>query len=369
MRVRMIEESVEAPEGPSILAIDDHEDNLALLDTLLSNNGFRVRTAGDGPTGIALALVEQPDLILLDLAMPGMDGFEVLERLLKERATARTPVIVLTANHEADMVERGLALGATEYLSKPIQHAELVVRIRSALRLAAAEREIERLRRDFSSMLVHDMRGPLDGIRLTLGILRRQESQKSLRWGLLDSSLAAMEGLGHLMDDLLHANRMEDEGFAPRVHPLALSALVERSMRDLRPVAEESGLTLLAASPMDLPLALADPALVKRVLDNLVGNAIKFTDKGTVHISAQVVGDVVRVTVTDTGPGIARDALAHVFDRYYQLEHGETRRGGFGLGLAFCARAVTAMGGRIGADSEEGHGSTFWFTLPLARLS
>lgn len=362
----MLNEIAAARKSATILAIDDNEDNLALLDSLLSSKGFSVSTASDGPAGIALALARRPDLILLDLAMPGMDGFAVLERLRKEVLTARTPVIVLTANYrEANMVERGLALGATEYLTKPIQHEELVVRIRSALRLATAEREIERLRRDFASMLVHDMRGPLDGIRLTLGVLRRHEPLDSPRWALLDSSLGSLEGLGRLMDDLLHANRLEDEGFVPQSHPLTLSALIERSIRDLRPVAEESRLTLVAETAGELPLVMADPALLKRVLDNLVGNAIKFTEVGTVSVGATLAGDMVRVTVTDTGQGIPRAALARIFDRYYHLERrSEARQGGFGLGLAFCERAVMAMGGRIGADSEEGQGSTFWFTLP-----
>jgi signal transduction histidine kinase len=356
-----------APSG-TILAIDDHEDNLFLLETLLAGKGFRVRTALDGPAGLAIAKSERPDLILLDLAMPGMDGFEVLERLRQDVATQRIPVIVLTANYrEAAMVERGLALGATEYLTKPIQMDELVVRLRSALRLTTVERELERLRRDFASMLVHDMRAPLDAIRLTMGVLRRQEEAASSRWRMMDDAMGALEDVSRLMDDLLHANRLEDEGFTAKNHPLALSALFERSLRSLRPLAEERGLALAVAPTNALPMVMADPTLLKRVIDNLLGNALKFTEQGSIRLGAVREGDVVRVTVSDTGPGIPAEAQARIFDRYYHLERrAQTRQGSFGLGLAFCARAVAAMHGTIGVTSQEGLGSEFSFTLPIA---
>ena len=364
------------PVSGTILAIDDHEDNLFLLDSLLSGKGFTVLTALNGPDGLALARAERPDLILLDLAMPGMDGFEVLTRLREDRATARIPVIVLTATfRDADMVERGLELGATEYLTKPIQMDELVVRLRSALRLSAVERELERLRRDFASMLVHDMRAPLDGLRLTMSVLRRQESNDSPRWRLFDSprwrlfddALGSLEDVNRLMEDLLHANRLEDASFAAKSHPLALSALAERSLRAMRPIAEERGLALVVEPLGELPMVQADTALLKRVLDNMIGNALKFTESGEVRVAARREGDHVRLSVADTGPGIPAEAQQRIFDRYYHLERRQkTRQGSFGLGLAFCERAVAAMGGRIGVESVEGQGSEFWIMLPVA---
>ncbi|MFN3430061.1 MAG: response regulator [Candidatus Sericytochromatia bacterium] len=352
----------------TVLAIDDHEDNLFLLDSLLSGKGFQVLTALNGPDGLAIAHARRPDLIVLDLAMPGMDGFEVLTRLRQDRLTAKIPVIVLTANYrEAAMVERGLELGATEYLTKPIQMDELVVRLRSALRLSAVERELERLRRDFASMLVHDMRAPLDAIRLTMGVMRRQEPEETPRHRMLDDAMGALEDVNRLMDDLLHANRLEDEGFTAKLQPVSLSVLLERSLRSLRPIAEERGLALDVTEPGDMPPVLADPALLKRVIDNLLGNALKFTEQGHVRLEAAPDGDAARVCIRDTGPGIPAEARERIFDRYYHIERRKrTRQGSFGLGLAFCAQAVAAMGGAIGVTSEEGRGSAFWFTLPLA---
>jgi signal transduction histidine kinase len=216
-------------------------------------------------------------------------------------------------------------------------------------------------------MLVHDMRAPLDGIKLTLGVLRRQEQLGTPRWELMDQALGSLEDVHRLMDELLHANRLEDETFQPGAHPLALGALLERSLRTFRPMAEERGLALLVAGMDELPPVMADTAVLKRVLDNLIGNALKFTEAGSVRVSAERAGGALKVMIADTGPGIPADARARVFDRYYHVERRKTnRQGGFGLGLAFCEKAVAAMGGRIGVDERPGGGSIFWFTLPEA---
>lgn len=351
-----------------ILAIDDQEDNLALLRVILASRGYGVLTAADGPAGLALARERRPDLILLDLAMPGMDGFEVLVRLRGDRELGRLPVIILTAaGRDAATVERGLALGATEYLTKPIQMDELAVRIASALRLAAAEQELAQLRHDFATMLVHDMRAPLDGLQLALGVLRRQEPEPSPRAELLAAAVEAIADLGGLVDGLLHANRLEDEGFRPDLAPVALAPLVARRLTLLRPLAAAKDLALTTDLPADLPPVLADPALLARVIDNLVGNAVKFTDAGTIALTAAATPEAVRLAVRDTGPGIPDAVKARIFDRYFHVaRRRESHQGGFGLGLAFCERAVAAMGGTITVQDAPGGGAVFTITLPPA---
>lgn len=347
----------------TVLAIDDQPDNLALLAAQLGAQGLAVLTADDGPAGLALAASARPDLILLDMAMPGMDGFEVLERLRASRETKAIPVVILTAERrDAAMVERGLALGAAEYLTKPIRMDELGVRVKSVLKLAKAERELAQLRTDFASMLAHDMRAPLDGLRLTLGVLRRQEDPASPRWNLLDAALGAVEEVGGMVDDLLHANRLEDEGFRADLAPVSLGPLVARCAASLQPLAVARGLVLATGVPEGLPLVSADAALVKRVLDNLVGNAIKFTPAGTITVTAAPVDGAVALTVRDTGPGIADERKARIFDRYYRVDGGAA---GFGLGLAFCERAAAAMGGTITVADAPGGGAAFTVTLPL----
>lgn len=350
-----------------ILVIDDQEDNLVLLDAVLSSKGFEVATVDNGPAGLTAAWTTPPELILLDLAMPGMDGFQVLERLRADRRTQRTPVIVLTANYRnPEMVDRGLALGATEYLTKPLQMEELVVRIRSALRLAVAERELARLRRDFASMLVHDMRAPLDGVKLVLGTLMRHETPESPRYTLMDQAKTALATVGGLMDDLLQTNRLEEEGFTPQTRSVQLGDVVHASLSTLEPVAQAKHLSLTATGFDALPAVQADPGLLRRVLDNLISNALKFTETGAVTLTATTDAATVRISVRDTGPGIPPEVSERVFDRYFQIEQRQQlKQAGFGLGLAFCQRAVEAMDGRIGVTSIPGQGSTFWFTLPV----
>ncbi|MEB3198880.1 MAG: hybrid sensor histidine kinase/response regulator [Candidatus Sericytochromatia bacterium] len=352
-----------------ILVIDDQEDNLALMDAILDARGFGVLLAQDGPTGLKMAREHSPDLILLDLAMPGMDGFQVLEQLRQSARTRRIPVVILTANaREAALVERGLELGATEYLTKPIQMDELVVRLRSVLRLSQAERELDRLRRDFASMLVHDMRAPLDGVRLTLGVLKRQEEEGSTRWIMLDHATTATEEVAALVDGLLQASALEEEGFVPNFQRVELGPLIKRCLTILRPMAVSRGLAMSAAVPPDLPAVRTDPDLVKRLIENLLANALKFTPEGAVQICARTVEDRLLVEVHDTGPGIPDVDKARIFDRYAQ-GGGESggRQRGYGLGLAFCHRAMTALGGAIRVEDAPGGGSVFSFSLPLEK--
>jgi two-component system sensor histidine kinase/response regulator len=349
-----------------ILIIDDQEDNLALLETVLLPQGFRVLTADSGAKGLALAKARKPDLILLDLAMPGMDGFAVLEALKSDPLTRLTPVIVLTANYrEAAMVQRGFELGATEYLTKPIKMDELLVRLHTTLRLARAEQELDNLRRGFSAMLVHDLRAPMDGVKLAIAVLTRQEPADSPRLELLKDATLALDGMGRLVDDLLHVHQLETAMQVTHPRNLDLEKSLDTFVRPFRGLAEAKGVNVIIEHPAGPLRVFADAPLLERVMDNLISNALKFTEVGEIRVRSVQEGDFARISVADTGPGIAEEALPRIFDRFYHVARRQaTRQGGFGLGLAFCEGAIKAMGGAIGVDSKVGQGSTFWFTIP-----
>lgn len=353
-----------------ILVIDDQEDNLALMEATLGARGFRVKLAQSGASGLAMVREEQPDIILLDLAMPEMDGFEVLQALQAEPLHRRIPVVILTANlREAPMVEKGLQLGATEYLTKPIQMDELVVRLRSVLRLAIAERELERMRRDFASMLVHDMRAPLDGIRLSLSVLKRQEPEANARQAMIEHAIAAADEVGGLIDNLLQTNQLDEEGFKPDFRAIQVSELIKRCLLVMRPVALAHQINLVTEVPESLPAVEADLDLARRVLENLLANAIKFSDRGEVTISTAASAGSVAISVQDQGPGIPDELKGQIFNRYFRLSSTDRElRRGFGLGLAFCERAVTAMGGTIWVEDAPSGGSIFTFTLRQASV-
>lgn len=350
-----------------VLVVDDHDDNLILLKMVLEARGLGCLTATDGLQGLTVAQAERPDLILLDLEMPIMDGFAMLEALKADTRTRDIPVIILTATYLQPLsVERGLGLGADEYLTKPINTEELLVRIRSVIRTRKAERDLQQLRQDLASMLVHDLRSPLEGIGIALNLILTQNLPETDAKQLVGMARDQILGLSRMVEELVEFHRVES-GMAVAPEPLPPRTLLEDLVAETRLLAQDKGLALDLELGADVPLIMADPRIIKRVLANLVSNALKFTVEGSVTLRACLQDDLVRFEVSDTGPGIPPDELERIFDKYFHIRRRKERpEHGFGLGLAFCKFAVEEHGGKIGVLSQEGSGSTFWFSLPLA---
>lgn len=356
-----------APEM-RILVVDDHEDNLALLKMILEARGLGYLGATDGFDGLELARDERPDLILLDLEMPGMDGFSMLEALKANSLTRQIPVIILTATYlEPKSVERGLSLGADEYLTKPINPEELLVRIRSVIRVRKAERELNQLRKDFTSMLVHDLRSPLEGVGIALNLCLTQELPEKDSRQLVAMARDQILDLSQLIGDLLELHRAES-GMTVVPEPMNPHYLLSDVVNESELVARDRNLTLELKAPRQMPPVSGDRRILKRVLGNLVSNALKFTVEGGIVLRARAYEGVLRIEVEDSGPGIPPAELDRIFDKYFHIKRRKEKpEHGFGLGLAFCKAAVEEHGGRIGVSSELGRGSTFWLELPLAQ--
>lgn len=353
-----------------VLVVDDHDDNLILLKMVLEARGLGCLTATDGLQGLAIAQAERPDLILLDLEMPIMDGFAMLEALKADSRTHGIPVIILTATYlQPTSVERGLGLGADEYLTKPINTEELLVRIRSVIRTRKAERELQQLRKDLASMLVHDLRSPLEGIGIALNLILTQNLPEADSKQLVGMARDQILGLSKMVEELVEFHRVES-GMAVMAEPLPAQALIEEVMAESALLAQDKGLQLRCEIAEDVPLLMGDRRILKRVLANLVSNALKFTSEGEVALRACLHSDLLRFEVADTGPGIPPDELTRIFDKYFHIRRRKERpEHGFGLGLAFCKFAVEEHGGKIGVSSELGRGTTFWVALPLAETS
>ena len=352
-----------------ILVVDDHDDNLILLKMVLEARGLACLTATDGMQGLAIAQAERPDLILLDLEMPVMDGFAMLEALKADSRTAGIPVIILTATYLQPLsVERGLSLGADEYLTKPINTEELLVRIRSVVRTNKTEKELQQLRQDLASMLVHDLRSPLEGIGIALNLILTQPLPEADAKQLVGMARDQILGLSKMVEELVEFHRVES-GMAVAPEPLAARDLLEAAVADADLVAKDKGLSLVKTMDPDVPPVMGDPRIIKRVLANLVSNALKFTASGEVALRVYRHEDMIRFEVQDTGPGIPPSELERIFDKYFHIRRRKERpEHGFGLGLAFCKFAIEEHGGKIGVISREGEGSTFWFSLPEARV-
>lgn len=353
----------------TLLVVDDSENNRLLIRHLFDEPGYRVIEAADGMQALATVRADRPDCILLDVVMPGMSGFEVLERLQADPRTREIPVIILTATGDnIESVERGLVGGAVDYVTKPILPQRLFVRVRGALERHRLLQEVQSLRAAFTSMLVHDLRSPLTAIRGYLELLRASAeaapiSDRQGRYlGRIDQ---ACQQMLRLIGEILDASKLEAGKLDLDRRSVDLAALGAAVVEQLAPLAEQRRITLTFEGAAGPPVT-ADPGRLEQVVMNLVGNALKFTPEGgVVTVEVADEGTESELSVTDNGPGITAEELPLLFERFSQGRAGRlTRDAGTGLGLVICRHIVEAHGGRIRVESQPGKGSRFAFRLP-----
>lgn len=371
------EQNTEQKKDPVILVVDDTEDNLDLLEFALKRKPVEMIRANSGMECLSLARERQPDVILLDIQMPEMDGFETLRRLRDNPATAKIPVIFLTAQRkEPESIEKGLLMGVDEYLTKPIDTDELLVRTKTLVRIKRMEAELERTKADFMAMLVHDLRSPLAGIKDVIEFFRELEKSGGTltpdHFTLLAASQESAERMLQLINNLLDLSKFEAGKITLNKEPLSVRRVVEKAAKQMEFQFRQRKITLRTDVAEDLPDVTADASKISQVLMNLLSNALKFSGSGgtvTISVSPTKGGagghDGVAVAITDTGMGIPQEEIPGIFQRYKQASSARrVRQKGTGLGLAICKLIVEAHGGQIGVTSEPGK-TTFRFTLPL----
>lgn len=370
-----------------VLIVDDSAPSLKLMRYELEKAGFRVLTASSGREGLSLARCERPDLILLDVLMPEMDGFEACRRLKACPELCSTPVLMWTALDSTGDIVRGLEAGAQDYVTKPFVPAVLRARIDAALRakrahdaLRKSNEALERsqraahqaldVRNEFLSHVSHELRTPLTSVHQFLSILLDglagglNEEQREY----LEIAFRNAKQLRSMIGDLMDVTRLQNGKLRVTPRPLDLGGAVGDLVRGQLGLAEARGLEL-AHQLEPIPEVLADEVRVRQVLSNLVENAIKFTPEGgriDVHAGRDPERPgFVRVSVRDTGCGVDPSARERIF-RYMQQEEDDDWRSrkGLGIGLYICRELVTRQGGRIWVEAAEGKGSTFCFTVP-----
>jgi signal transduction histidine kinase len=362
-----------SPARADVVIVDDAPDNLHLLIELLTGQGHRVRAFPDGPSALRAVQRRRPGLVLLDVAMPGMDGYEVCRRLRADPRTREVPVLFLSAREDAADKVRAFESGGLDFVTKPFQPAEVLARV--ALQLDLARRRaalaesyrtlqgLEEARDALTHMVAHDIRSPLWGVDVALGaaVEALAGREAAVRRTLERARGSVAEALG-LVSTMLELSRLQQDRMPLHLREFDLAALSREVVRDL---SARAGRRRLAVRGGPRLTVRADPEVVRRVLANLVGNAVKFTgDDGRIAVSLAADGGTVRVEVEDDGIGVAETDQARLFSgQAPRVEAGGTR--GFGLGLAFVGVAVAAHGGAVGVRSRPGAGSTFWFTLPL----
>ena len=359
---------------PKILIVDDAPHNIEVLRGVLRKS-YRCSVATSGKKAIKIATSKKPpDLILLDIMMPGMDGYEVCRRLKAKKRTRDIPVIFVTARKEVKAEFQGFEAGAVDYIIKPIRPAIVEARVATQLKLRQQQLDLEKqyselcrlqsLRDSLTHMIVHDLRSPLTGLCGFLELFRMEADRLSEdHRDYLRQCMDNAQALLTMINDLLDINRLESGKLPLDKAPCHIGDMLQKAVKMLGALAEDHRISVNAPEEITVD---CDRRIVTRVIMNLIGNALKFSPGDSQIIVDTAHGqDCVRVSVHDSGCGIPEEYREKIFEKFGQVEARENRqKHSTGLGLTFCKLAIEAHGGAIGVDSKLGEGSTFWFTLP-----
>ena len=403
-----------------ILVVEDSPTQAREVELILQSAGHELRVAGDGEAALAAMKDVHFDLVLTDILMPGMSGYELCRLINADASTADVPVVLLTSLHDPMDVIQGLECGADNFISKPYEPDHLVARIGNILENRAHRRahpnaagvdvlfmgkhftvgsskeqiidllvstfedsvrtnrqlerrqeellRAQRQKEELAALVVHDLKNPLNGISLIAQLLVRdknlsEDGRDSVR--RLQSSSSAML---RMIVDLLDISRSEDGQLVPRPSTIDLGELLQEVGAAMSYAAQQRKTTIVVEPPPPGTKFQADRDLLTRVLQNIVDNSIKYTPAGSqVRVEAPHRGDGwTEICVRDNGPGVPLAYREKIFDKYVQLEpdaHGHLRSSR-GLGLAFCRLAIEAHGGTIGIEDNQPHGSSFCVRLP-----
>ncbi len=365
-----------------ILVVDDNEQNRALLQATLEDEAYEVLVAANGEQALELFEARQPRCVLLDVRMPGMDGFEVCRRIRSLPHGSETAIVFLTAQRDVETFDAAQEAGGDDFLTKPLQTAELLLRVRAAIRLHRMGAELREqydlvrhqrddlmrlhlLKERLSSFVVHDLKNPVNAMDLRAQMALRDPDLPERARNSLLKIREETRNLSRLIMNLLDISKGEGGVLSPRTGMVATEAWTEEVISEFAPQAQAAEVKL--AWDVQALQIVGDVDLLRRVLANLIDNAIRHApEDSTVRIVARADGEHLRLEVIDEGPGIPDGLRERVFDPYVQIQTNGTTRGGRGLGLAFCRTAVEAHGGTIVAEPG-GPGATIVVRLPLTQ--
>ena len=366
------------PIPDTLMIVDDEPENLNVLGELLRQNGWAVRAFPRGEMALAAARNEPPALVLLDIRMPDLDGYEVCRRFKADARLSQIPILFISALTAPADITAGFACGGVDYIAKPFRESEVLARVHTHLALRAAYvkldqehaqlRLLERHRDMLTHMLVHDLRSPLQVIGGHLEMIA-DAAAGQLPAQVQESLQCAIHGarrLSQMVSTVVDLSRMETTGIP--LHPQALPVAQILAAAQAQALDPTSSRRVIQQLPASGPPLWCDLDLTTRIVVNLLANALKHSPPGSeIVLGAEVVPAGVRIWVRDHGPGIPAAYHQQIFDKFgvIDLPSGD-HPPSTGLGLAFCKLAVEAQAGTLGVDSPPAQGSTFWFTLPAA---
>ena len=364
------------PEESVILVVDDSMQNLKLLGNMLNEWNFQIALAKNGKEALSLAPKIIPSLILLDIMMPEMDGFEVCEKLKNDDRTTDIPIIFLTAKTSQDDIIKGFKLGGVDYITKPFNQDELMMRIQTHLELKAARDKIQQQAEELKqsnatkdkmfSVISHDLRAPLGGIKSMMDLVFEDRSNnKEIPDKTFKSLKTAADQTYNLLENLLYWSRTQRRKLDFEPELINIYDLVEENIELMQTLASNKNIQIEnALNPEDL--AFADNNMIKTIIRNLINNAIKFTeDSGEIKINADVEDNVIHIHFQDSGVGIDDESLEKIHNqKEFFTTYGTKREKGSGLGLNLCFDFAKRNNGDLSIKSTRGKGSTFTLTLP-----
>jgi two-component system sensor histidine kinase/response regulator len=356
-----------------ILVVDDQEANLRVLCKMLGLLGFEIDPVTSGEEALKRLSVLPPDLVLLDVLMPEMDGFEVCQRIRAQPHRHEIPIIFLSAADDKTFVVRALEAGAVDYVTKPFNQAELISRVKTHLALKRARDSLKQLAEDKDELLgilAHDLKNHLGGMQMSAKLLHERAAAVAdprlnrMATNILDAS----DQMFSFVKEFL-ANAAADRGQILRVESVSLADAASATVQRYTEAALRKSIRINEDYPPEAPLVRADRGALDQAIDNLVSNAVKFSPPDTsiwLTISP-AAGGYVEFRLKDEGTGCDEQDRAQMFTRYRRLSARPTAgEPSTGLGLSIAKRHVDAMDGTLHCESEPGQGATFVLRLPLA---
>jgi len=354
-----------------VLIVDDVPTNLQLLVGFLSDLGLATSVAEDGEDALEQAGRATPDLVLLDVMMPGLDGFETCRRLKAQPATRDVPVIFMTARSAIDDKVSGFEAGAVDYITKPFEKEEVIARVNAHLTIRQQRRELERMlaeRERFMRIAAHDLRNPLTVLLGWIELGRDTVADPAATLDVFATLSGAVGRLNEIIDDFLDLRVLRAEG-KDKARVFDLAGIIEQVLLQQRLYARDKGIQLSPELPAQRPIARGNSAHTHQVLTNYITNALKYSPAQTAtRIVVRRRLDFWRVEVCDQGPGIAPGERQRLFGEFARTSNrptgGETSTG---LGLAIVKSLAEGQGGSVGAEFPETGGSLFWLELPASE--
>ncbi len=381
---------MEKAKSNLVLIVDDDPLNLTLLDAILKPFGFKTITVNSGEKAIEFFKEIRPDIVLLDIMMPDMDGYEVCREIRRLQGDIHVPVIMVTALESIEDKERAAEVGADDFISKPINKTELLIRINSLLRISSYQRrlyhknrELEKLnaqlkqtqksKEELIHMIVHDLKNPLTGIYGNLELLRlRKDRLDNKQIVLIDKAMVASDRMMNMIQNILDVYKLSEGKLKPKFTKVSINELINDCVDLFRIAASLKGIKIdIKPDKFSDGTIITDPDLMKRIIGNLLSNAIRYSsENGQINIEIHIDSANILISVRDRGPGIPDEMKERIFVPFEQLQTISENRavGSAGLGLTFSKMAIETLGGAIWVeDPPDNKGSVFKLKLPVRQ--